>query len=88
MFRRRRALHVRERNQNQPANPGFEGGIEEVRFALPAVVAAQKGLNEPRYASLKGIMAAKKKAIAMKTPADAGVDPAAISVCVPESVAS
>ncbi len=27
----------------------------------PAVVAAQKGLNEPRYASLKGIMAAKKK---------------------------
>jgi len=38
-----------------------EGGHEIVEFELPAVVAAQKGLNEPRYASLKGIMAAKKK---------------------------
>lgn len=38
-----------------------EGGHEVVEFELPAVVAAQKGLNEPRYASLKGIMAAKKK---------------------------
>jgi electron transfer flavoprotein beta subunit len=39
----------------------IEGGHEIVEFALPAVVSAQKGLNEPRYASLKGIMAAKKK---------------------------
>lgn len=38
-----------------------EGGHEIVEFGLPAVIAAQKGLNEPRYASLKGIMAAKKK---------------------------
>ena len=38
-----------------------EGGHEILEFELPAVVAAQKGLNEPRYASLKGIMAAKKK---------------------------
>jgi electron transfer flavoprotein beta subunit len=38
-----------------------EGGHEIVEFDLPAIVAAQKGLNEPRYASLKGIMAAKKK---------------------------
>ncbi len=38
-----------------------EGGHEEVEFELPGVIAAQKGLNEPRYASLKGIMAAKKK---------------------------
>jgi electron transfer flavoprotein beta subunit len=38
-------------------------------MALPAVVAAQKGLNEPRYASLKGIMAAKKKPIAEKAVA-------------------
>ena len=45
------------------AHREIEGGVEEVRFALPAVVAAQKGLNEPRYASLKGIMAAKKKPI-------------------------
>ena len=32
-----------------------------VEFGLPAVISAQKGLNEPRYPSLKGIMAAKKK---------------------------
>jgi electron transfer flavoprotein beta subunit len=41
----------------------IEGGVEVVEGPLPAVVTAQKGLNEPRYASLKGIMAAKKKTI-------------------------
>jgi electron transfer flavoprotein beta subunit len=40
-----------------------EGGTEKVVFTLPAVVSAQKGLNEPRYETLKGIMAAKKKEI-------------------------
>jgi electron transfer flavoprotein beta subunit len=45
------------------AHREIEGGMEEARFTLPAVVAAQKGLNEPRYPSLKGIMAAKKKLI-------------------------
>ncbi len=38
-----------------------EGGHESFEFDLPGVVSAQKGLNEPRYASLKGIMMAKKK---------------------------
>jgi len=38
-----------------------EAGIETYEFALPAVVTCQKGLAEPRYAGLKGIMAAKKK---------------------------
>jgi electron transfer flavoprotein beta subunit len=38
-----------------------EGGLLVVATPLPAVVTCQKGLNEPRYASLKGIMAAKKK---------------------------
>lgn len=49
----------------------IEGGKEVVEAQLPAVITAQKGLNEPRYASLKGIMAAKKKVIAEK-PAAAG----------------
>ena len=40
-----------------------EGGIEVVEFSLPAVITAQKGLNEPRYASLPGIMKAKRKEI-------------------------
>jgi len=38
-----------------------EDGVETVEFALPAVITCNKGLNEPRYAGLKGIMAAKKK---------------------------
>jgi electron transfer flavoprotein beta subunit len=38
----------------------IEGGKEKLSFQLPAVISCQKGLNEPRYRSLKGIMAAKK----------------------------
>ena len=41
----------------------IEGAHETWETSLPAVISAQKGLNEPRYASLKGIMAAKKKPI-------------------------
>jgi electron transfer flavoprotein beta subunit len=41
----------------------IEGGREVVETTLPAVFTAQKGLNEPRYPSLKGIMAAKSKQI-------------------------
>ena len=44
----------------------IEGAREVVEVTLPAVLAADKGLNEPRYASLKGIMAAKKKPIEEK----------------------
>jgi len=38
-----------------------DAGLETFAFALPAVLTCQKDLNEPRYAALKGIMAAKKK---------------------------
>jgi len=38
-----------------------EGGVEVVETTMPCLITCQKGLNEPRYASLKGIMAAKKK---------------------------
>lgn len=48
----------------------IEGGREVVETELPAVITAQKGLNEPRYASLKGIMASKKKVIAEKPAAE------------------
>jgi electron transfer flavoprotein beta subunit len=41
----------------------IEGGREVVEVPLPAVFTTDKGLNEPRYASLKGIMAAKKKSL-------------------------
>jgi electron transfer flavoprotein beta subunit len=55
----------------------MESGVNEVsRVALPAVLAIQAGINHPRYASLKGIMQAKKKEIAVLSPADLGLDPA------------
>ena len=44
----------------------IEGGREVFELTPPAVVTADKGLNQPRYASLKGIMAAKKKPIEEK----------------------
>lgn len=47
----------------------IEGGHEVVETKLPAVFLAQKGLNEPRYPSLRGIMAAKSKPIEEKPAA-------------------
>ncbi|CUS86183.1 electron transfer flavoprotein subunit beta/FixA family protein [Candidatus Kryptobacter tengchongensis] len=41
----------------------IEGGREKVQGKLPIIIGAQRGLNEPRYPSLKGIMAAKSKPI-------------------------
>jgi electron transfer flavoprotein beta subunit len=40
--------------------------VEVVEFPLPAVLTTDKGLNEPRYPALKGIMAAKKKPLEVK----------------------
>ena len=53
-----------------------EGGVEVVEFPLPAVITADKGLNEPRLPALKGIMAAKKKPLEVKPfqGGTAGVD--------------
>ncbi len=51
----------------------IEGGLEVVETPIPAVIAAQKGLNEPRYPKLQGIMQAKKKPLATKTAADLGL---------------
>src|SRR5256714_11002999 len=47
----------------------MEGGVEVVEFPLPAVLTTDKGLNEPRYPALKGIMAAKKKPLDVKPTA-------------------
>ncbi len=44
----------------------IEGGIEVVAFRLPAVLTTDKGLNEPRYPALRGIMLAKKKPLEVK----------------------
>ena len=54
----------------------IEGAKEVYECALPAVITADKGLNEPRYASLKGIMAAKKKPIETRDAASLGLSAA------------
>jgi electron transfer flavoprotein beta subunit len=53
-----------------------EGAVEIHEGRLPAVLTCEKGLNEPRLATLKGIMQAKKKPIATKTAADLGIEDA------------
>lgn len=44
----------------------IEGAHEIVEGTLPVVLSAQKGLNDPRYPSIKGVMAARRKEIAVK----------------------
>ena len=63
----------------------IEGGREIVEGELPIVITAQKGLNEPRYASLKGIMAAKKKNIIEKPAADYNMLTETIDMSLPAS---
>jgi len=56
-------------------NRPVEGQTLVIKSSLPAVITAQKGLNEPRYASLPGIMKAKKKPLDVKKLSDLGLDP-------------
>jgi electron transfer flavoprotein beta subunit len=57
----------------------IEGARETWTTPLPALISAQKGLNEPRYAALKGIMAAKKKPLTVLDLAGLGLDEAALA---------
>lgn len=57
----------------------MESGMNEiVRIALPAVIEVQAGINHPRYASLKGIMQAKRKPVDQLAPGDLGLDAEAV----------
>jgi len=51
-----------------------ETGYQRVSVSLPALVSVTKSINQPRYPALKGIMAAKKKTIAVQTLAEIGFD--------------
>ncbi|MBV9271180.1 MAG: electron transfer flavoprotein subunit beta/FixA family protein [Candidatus Eremiobacteraeota bacterium] len=51
-----------------------DSGYQVVSGPLPAVLSVTMAVGEPRYASLKGIMGAKKKSIAVTPAAEAGVD--------------
>ncbi len=61
------------------AGRDVEGGQEQIECPLPALVTCQKGLNEPRYAALKGIMAAKRKPVDKIEVASLGIDEVADS---------
>jgi Electron transfer flavoprotein, beta subunit len=52
----------------------LEGGVEELTdVELPAVFTVQTGLNEPRYASLRGIRQAQNRPLVVRSPADLGL---------------
>jgi electron transfer flavoprotein beta subunit len=55
-------------------------GYDKVEASLPAVVSVVEKINEPRYPSFKGIMAAKKKPVQTLGIADAGIDPAQVGL--------
>lgn len=70
-------LNVEYDAQKVKCRREIEGGAFEILEApLPALIAAQKGLNEPRYASLPNIMKAKKKEVKALKMADVGVSEA------------
>jgi electron transfer flavoprotein beta subunit len=56
----------------------IDGGTVVLETSLPVLFTTQRGINEPRYASLPGIMKAKKKPIDTKTISDIGLDPEAV----------
>jgi electron transfer flavoprotein beta subunit len=56
------------------ASRTIEGGTQVVEANLPVLITAQKGLNEPRYPSMKGILKARKKEISELKASDCGVD--------------
>jgi len=68
------AVKVVRANGSVTCDRETEGGAcEVVELQKPCLIAVQSGLNQVRYASLKGIMAAKKKPLDVKTAADLGL---------------
>jgi electron transfer flavoprotein beta subunit len=68
------ALEIAADGKSAKATRRIEGGDEIVELKLPALISCEKGLNEPRYASLPGIMKAKKKEVKDLKPGDLGLD--------------
>jgi electron transfer flavoprotein beta subunit len=71
-------FELSEDKQTATTKRRVEGGDEVIELTLPALVTCEKGLNEPRYASLPGIMKAKKKEIKKVTLADLSLDAAEV----------
>jgi len=75
---------AKEGTGSQPAcataERDIEGGREVVEMPLPAVITAQKGLNEPRYPSFRGIRQARSKPFIQWTVADVGLDAGEVGI--------
>jgi electron transfer flavoprotein beta subunit len=68
------AVKIERENGKLTVDREVEGGAREVvEIQAPCLIAVQTGINQVRYASLKGIMAAKKKPFDVKTAADLGL---------------
>jgi len=67
-------VEISEDQKTVTVNRPVEGQTLVIESSLPALITAQKGLNEPRYASLPGIMKAKRKPLEEKSLADLGLD--------------
>ena len=66
-------LEIADDKKSATVHSQVEGGMAILDVSLPAVLTTQKGLNEPRYASLPGIMKAKKKPLETKDAAALGL---------------
>jgi electron transfer flavoprotein beta subunit len=66
------------------AEKEVEGGKEIISLALPCIIAAQKGLNDPRYPSLPNIMKAKSKPIEEISGSGSGARTSVIKIDKPE----
>jgi electron transfer flavoprotein beta subunit len=67
-------VKLSEGNKSAVVTREVDGGLEDVEVQLPAVITADLRLNEPRYASLPGIMKARKKELKEVALADLGID--------------
>jgi electron transfer flavoprotein beta subunit len=72
------ARHLEVDGETITVHREHEEGWDVVSSQLPAIVSVVEAINEPRYPSFKGIMAAKSKPLEVKSLADIGVDPAEV----------
>ena len=68
-------LEIADDRKSARVHREIEGATEIINTSLPAVFMAQKGLNEPRYPTLRGMMLAGKKEIPVLKLADLGLNP-------------
>jgi len=69
------ALDLDRESQSATVTRELEGGVSEItEISLPAVLTIQTGINQPRYASLRGIRQAQSKPLEVRSLADLGID--------------